>query len=54
MFSNVETNSTTYDYLNKIFIITNGTKTAENVLHFDWFSPGPVRYSLCYQERGIF
>ncbi|KAF9535294.1 hypothetical protein CPB83DRAFT_841530 [Crepidotus variabilis] len=41
LYVNFGTNSTKYDYLNKLFIISNATKTADNVLHFDLFSPGP-------------
>lgn len=54
MLSDVETNSTTYDYLNKLFIITNATKTADSVLHFDLFSPGPVPYFPFLRVKWMF
>lgn len=46
---NFDTNSTKYDILNKLFIVANGTKTPDNVLHFNLFSPGPVSRQSQYR-----
>ena len=50
-FARLFTNSKGHESMSRLFIIASGNRMTDGVLHFDFYSSGPVRQSVAASEE---